>query len=173
VSTTGTYVEFVRSLEQRPGEVIVGNMYNEIAVCCAHLGPVVHDLKKLLFYRKMHEEEIDGGRGNIVVEKNVRLLHAALGLLDEAIEFFDRVYGDIGTGNPEADPDKVNLVEELGDIAWYATQAEDELNVTHEEVLEANVEKLQARYPGGFTLQTALNRDRGNERRAVAESIGA
>jgi NTP pyrophosphatase (non-canonical NTP hydrolase) len=41
------------------------------------------------------------------------------------------------------------LIIELGDIMWYVAQACISLDVTIDEVVARNVNKLEKRYPGG------------------------
>ena len=58
-----------------------------------------------------------------------------------------------------------HLIIELGDVMWYVMQACATLNVTLDEVIEGNVEKLKKRYPGGdFNVHYSENR---KERRSV------
>ena len=56
-----------------------------------------------------------------------------------------------------------HLIKELGDIAWYWAQGCMALGVDPEVVLERNVEKLEARYPGGkFDIHRSENRAEGD-----------
>jgi len=56
-----------------------------------------------------------------------------------------------------------HLIKELGDIAWYWAQGCMALGVDPEVVLERNVEKLEARYPGGkFDIHKSENRADGD-----------
>ena len=56
-----------------------------------------------------------------------------------------------------------HLKRELGDIMWYVAQACMGLNISLDEVIEMNVEKLQSRYPGGsFDVHYSENRKEGD-----------
>ena len=56
-----------------------------------------------------------------------------------------------------------HLIKELGDVAWYFAQGCLGLGIDPEEVLERNVKKLEARYPGGkFDIQKSENRADGD-----------
>ena len=44
------------------------------------------------------------------------------------------------------------MKRELGDICWYLAQACMALDTTFDEVIEMNVDKLKARYPGGSLM---------------------
>ncbi|MGN0518875.1 MAG: MazG nucleotide pyrophosphohydrolase domain-containing protein, partial [Acutalibacteraceae bacterium] len=56
------------------------------------------------------------------------------------------------------DLDKEHLIKELGDIAWYIAETATALDVTLEEVLAKNIEKLKRRYPDGFAISKSTNR---------------
>ena len=94
----------------------------------------------------------------------IRLLHAMIGLCTESGEFQDMMKKHIFYGK---EIDKVNLVEELGDIMWYMAVACDELGVSLEEVMEKNAAKLAARYKGGFSEKKANNRNLKTERKIL------
>ena len=49
-------------------------------------------------------------------------------------------------GKPWNHDNREHLVIELGDVMWYVMQACAALNVTLDEVIEGNVEKLKKRY---------------------------
>ena len=42
-----------------------------------------------------------------------------------------------------------HLIIELGDVMWYVAQACMALDISFDEVVETNVNKLKKRYPGG------------------------
>ena len=74
------------------------------------------------------------------------IVYPTLGLVNEAGEVAGKVKkifrdknGVIGDAEREA------LKQELGDVLWYLTQICTELNLTLEEVAEANLEKLFSR----------------------------
>lgn len=84
-----------------------------------------------------------------------RLINAALGLAGEAGEVCDhikkRVFHDHAF-------DKDHLIKELGDIQWYIVQACVALDVTLDEVMRRNNEKLLKRYSNGFNSADSINR---------------
>ena len=92
-----------------------------------------------------------------------RLLTAALGLTAESGEFTEVVKKIILQGKPYNDDNIYHMKRELGDICWYLAQACMALNTTFDEVIEMNVDKLQARYPGGeFNVHKSENRKEGD-----------
>ena len=92
-----------------------------------------------------------------------RMLTAAVGLSAEAGEFTEIVKKILFQGKPVNDENLFHLKRELGDIMWYFIQACIALDITPEEVIEMNVDKLKARYPGGeFDVHYSENRQEGD-----------
>ena len=92
-----------------------------------------------------------------------RLLTAALGLTAEAGEFTEVVKKIILQGKPYNEENVFHMKRELRDICWYLAQACMALDTTFDEVIEMNVEKLKARYPGGeFDVHKSENRVEGD-----------
>lgn len=84
-----------------------------------------------------------------------RLRNAAYGLNGEAGEFIDILKKHEFQGH-SLDTNK--LIDELGDILWYAALACDAIGVTLDDVMTHNVEKLKRRYPAGFDPDKSINR---------------
>ena len=92
-----------------------------------------------------------------------QLLTAALGLSAEAGEFTEVVKKIFLQGKPYNEENVFHMKRELGDICWYLAQACMALDTTFDEVIEMNVEKLKARYPGGeFDVHKSENRQEGD-----------
>ena len=92
-----------------------------------------------------------------------RMLTAAVGLSAEAGEFTEIVKKILFQGKPVNQENMFHLKRELGDIMWYFIQACIALDISPEEVIEMNVEKLKARYPGGeFDVYKSENRKEGD-----------
>ena len=91
------------------------------------------------------------------------LLTAALGLTAEAGEFTEVVKKIILQGKPYNEENIFHMKRELGDICWYLAQAFMALDTDFNEILEMNVDKLKARYPGGeFDVHKSENRKEGD-----------
>ena len=91
------------------------------------------------------------------------LLTAALGLTAESGEFTEVVKKMILQGKPYNKENVFHLKRELGDICWYIAQACMALDTTFDEIIEMNVDKLKARYPGGeFDVHHSENRVDGD-----------
>jgi len=92
-----------------------------------------------------------------------RLLTAAVGMSAEAGEFTEVVKKIVFQGKEPTEENLFHLKRELGDIMWYVAQACMGLNISLDEVLEMNVEKLAARYPDGtFDVYYSENRKDGD-----------
>jgi NTP pyrophosphatase (non-canonical NTP hydrolase) len=92
-----------------------------------------------------------------------RLLTAAVGMSAEAGEFTEIVKKIIFQGKPVNEDNLFHLKRELGDIMWYVAQACLGLNISLEEVIQMNYEKLSARYPEGtFDVFRSENRVEGD-----------
>jgi len=66
-------------------------------------------------------------------------------------------------GKPVNDENIFHMKRELGDIMWYVAQACMALDTDFNEIIEMNVEKLKARYPGGeFDVHYSENRKEGD-----------
>ena len=91
------------------------------------------------------------------------LLTAALGLAAESGEFTEVVKKIILQGKPYNEENVFHMKRELGDVCWYIAQACMALDTTFDEIIEMNVDKLKARYPGGeFDVHKSENRKTGD-----------
>jgi len=102
-------------------------------------------------------------------DQTLRLVHAALGIANEAGEFAGAIKSFLFYGRKL---DAVNLGEELGDLNWYEALAIDAMqclgNVTSlNDILRKNIEKLRARYKGKFSEEAANDRDLDLERETL------
>ena len=92
-----------------------------------------------------------------------RLLTSGVGINAEGGEFLEIIKKMIFQGKPWDEDNKEHLIIELGDVMWYVAQACMALDVSFDDVVERNVEKLKARYPGGeFDVHYSENRREGD-----------
>ena len=92
---------------------------------------------------------------NPALSRQDALINGVMGLCGESGEAIDIVKKHLHQGHPL---DKDALVKELGDIAWYLAETATALDISLEEVLTRNIEKLRKRYPEGFSTQRSQNR---------------
>ena len=91
------------------------------------------------------------------------LITAAFGLTAEAGEFTEVVKKIILQGKPYNEENIFHMKRELGDICWYLAQACMALDTSFDEIMEMNVDKLKARYPGGeYDVHKSENRAEGD-----------
>ena len=92
-----------------------------------------------------------------------RLTTAGVGLSAESGEFLEIVKKMVFQGKPWDEHNRKHLVIELGDVMWYVMQACKALDVSIEDVVAGNVDKLKKRYPGGeFNVYQSENRKEGD-----------
>lgn len=90
-----------------------------------------------------------------------RIEHAAVGIATESGEIMDAIKK---AKFYKAGLDKVNIIEEIGDVMWYLAIFCDELKVSFEDVWDKNIRKLKTRYPEKYTNLKAKKRNLNKER---------
>lgn len=93
---------------------------------------------------------------NPALGKKDVLINSMMGLCGEAGEAIDIVKKWLAQGH---ELDRAHLVRELGDVAWYLAEAATALDVPLEDVLQANLDKLQKRFPEGFDTSASVHRN--------------
>ena len=96
---------------------------------------------------------------NPELSKRDVLINSVMGLCGESGEAIDIVKKWMAHGHAL---DKEHLAKELGDIAWYLAEAATALDMNLEDVFQANIEKLQKRYPEGFSSEKSQVRLQGD-----------
>ena len=92
---------------------------------------------------------------NPALEKKDVLINSVMGLCGESGEAIDIVKKWLAQGHTL---DKEHLAKELGDIAWYLAEAATALDLSLGDILQANIDKLEKRYPNGFETRRSLSR---------------
>jgi len=92
-----------------------------------------------------------------------RLLTAGVGINAEGGEFLEIIKKMVFQGKPWNEDNREHLIIELGDVMWYVAQATMALDISFDEVIETNVNKLKKRYPGGeFNVRNSEVRAAGD-----------
>lgn len=99
------------------------------------------------------------------VETNPRIFHSVLGVVTESVELLEAIDLD------SSDVDRVNVLEENGDINWYQSIMVDELEGDWSQILLTTIKKLQARFPDKFKDTDANNRDVDQERAVLEQGL--
>jgi len=108
-----------------------------------------------LFVKRLHELENEGINPTL-------LLTASTGLAGESGEFAEIVKKLNWHGKELTDELRAHMKKELGDIVFYWMMSCQALGLDANDVIIQNVEKLQARYPGGFSVDRSENRAEGD-----------
>lgn len=116
---------------------------------CEHLKMSVHDSLSANDYQRMAMRTAGDKSENY-------LDNAIMGLCGEVGECADIVKKHHFQGH-ELDHEK--LKDELSDVCWYVALLATALDLTLEEVMLHNVEKLKKRYPDGFDKARSINRE--------------
>jgi NTP pyrophosphatase (non-canonical NTP hydrolase) len=91
------------------------------------------------------------------------LMTGGIGLASEGGEFNEIVKKCVFQGKPLDDDTIFHMKRELGDIIWYWINACRALDLDPNDVVDENVNKLKARYPGGeFDVHYSENRQEGD-----------
>lgn len=98
-----------------------------------------------------------------------RVFHAIIGIATESTELVEAI---VKAQDTKTDIDRVNVLEELGDINWYHAIAVDATNADWEQIHETNIAKLKKRYPAKFSDANAINRDLTAERKILEAGAG-
>ena len=94
---------------------------------------------------------------NPALDRKDVLINGVMGLCGESGEAIDIVKKWLAQGH---DLDKEKLAGELGDICWYLAETATALDLSLEEIMAANIEKLKRRYPEGFDSARSVNREK-------------
>ena len=93
---------------------------------------------------------------NPALSKEDVLVNGVMGLCGESGEAIDIVKKWLAQGH---ELDREKLAKELGDICWYLAETATALDLSLEDIMAANIEKLKQRYPDGFDSQRSIHRE--------------
>ena len=91
-------------------------------------------------------------------DKQGMLYHAIFGLASEAGE----AAGILQKQWQGHEFDPVHMKKELGDCLWMIAEACEALGFDMGDVMQANIDKLKARFPKGFEAERSLHRAEGD-----------
>ena len=86
---------------------------------------------------------------------DIDVLHGAIGIITEAGEIAEYLL-KWAEGNPF---DRVNVLEESGDVSWYVVRTLRGIGVTLDASNRANIDKLRGRHGAAFDVFRDANRD--------------
>lgn len=85
-----------------------------------------------------------------------KMRNAVYGLNGESGEVIDILKKHEFQGH---DLDEDKIVDECGDVLWYAALLADAIGKPLGEIMQQNVEKLKKRYPDGFSKERSIHRE--------------
>lgn len=147
-------------LDQLKKNVFYGKDFNEekltqeFVQIISALDDIKPFIQKLSSPKMPHIEET-------TLDVDPRVFHAIVGIATESVELLEAL------NKPEFD--RVNTLEEVGDISWYIAIMLDALNGDWDQLLQTNIEKLKARFPDKFSSDRAINRDLDTERNILEQ----
>lgn len=171
-----TYLEeSARTVPSMPrGMEVNDTVLEALRYCISQMiatGNPVDDLKKHIYYGKPFSwiDPINNvaKEKQTVSEFDTDVIHAIVGIATEATELLEALYSML-SGQPI---DKVNLVEEVGDLMWYQALLLRKLESDFEQAGGINIEKLYARFPQKFSGSAAINRDTVSERELLEKGV--
>lgn len=99
-------------------------------------------------------------------QENVKLTHLltfALGGAAEMGEAIEIIKKCLLQGKPFNEDAKVHLTKEVSDVMWYIAQFCIAMDLSFEDLMQINYEKLSARFPEGtFSVHRSENRKQGD-----------
>lgn len=104
----------------------------------------------------MNEYQRLAQRTGITKDRSSKIENGLFGLSGEVGECAD-VYKKYMFQGHEFEREQ--MIEELGDVLWYAAELAAGLNVPMGEVARRNIDKLQRRYPDGFSAERSVHRE--------------
>ena len=117
-------------------------------------------LSSMQMYNRMIDIETTESKLKVNVAS---LMTGAIGIASEGGEFAEIVKKCVFQGKPMDDETQFHIKRELGDIMWYWITSCRAMGLDPNEVIEENVNKLKARYPGGeFDVHYSENRKEGD-----------
>lgn len=113
------------------------------------------------------EGESVGGHGGAIPPNEIDLVHGILGAATEVGELVE-VLIDMLDGKK---PDRVNAVEEVGDMRWFLNLVLRWAGCTDLQCERLNIDKLHGRHGSAFDIFRDANRDLARERTGLEKGV--
>lgn len=88
-------------------------------------------------------------------QQELHALHGMVGEIGEIHSIYQKTYQD-------HDYDDEHLKKEVGDLLWFIAEYCTANDWKLEDIMQMNIDKLQARFPEGFEADKSLNRKAGD-----------
>lgn len=93
-----------------------------------------------------------------LTDLEVMQVWCAVGLAGEAGEILEHIKKAVFHRHGFDTNRTLEIKDELGDLCWYLAGLATKLDLTLEEIMQHNVDKLRKRYPNGFNSEDSKNR---------------
>ena len=110
----------------------------------AKLSPAFQDYVKKTRRTDLSENGYDS---HLLTGNDLSRVHYGIGISTEAGEINSLIKGQVFYGDNYSTSD---IKHEIGDLLWYVARLLDTEGLNFEECMEANLAKLEKRYPSGF-----------------------
>ena len=108
------------------------------------------------YQKKAITTDTFGGNGDVSDPAFITKVLGLVGEAGEVAEKFKKVLRD--KGGVLSEPDKAEVIKELGDVLWYMSSITHYLGVPLQDVAEGNLEKVLSRKSRGATHGSGDNR---------------
>jgi NTP pyrophosphatase (non-canonical NTP hydrolase) len=106
-------------------------------------------------YQKQAARTLINAPGFEIDDHDMMIIWNAIGLAGEAGEVCEHVKKGIFH---QHGLDRDVMRKELGDVCWYLAALCTTLGLDLGDVMQANIDKLKARYPNGYSSADSINR---------------
>jgi NTP pyrophosphatase (non-canonical NTP hydrolase) len=140
----------------------IGKMAGPISSTLVYARKVEQKETPALSYEALVKSLVKPGQDIVdeMTATDAHLMHMVVGVCGEAGELLDAVKKAVIY---RKELDRVNVIEELGDIEFYMEGLRQELGITREQCIKENIAKLTKRYGSMYSNEAAKNRaDKAN-----------
>ncbi len=103
----------------------------------------------------LNEYQENVKRTCVTTDREDTIKLALVGLQDELGEIAGPLKKHLWHGH---NLDVAHVQDEIGDLLWYLATLCHALSISLEDAIQGNIEKLNRRYPDGFSSERSLNR---------------
>ncbi len=160
------------SVHWRPEQVNLAD-FRQTLVMVVDFANTMNIFKKLLFRGRTPEDmnlpmpaHSQSMLGYIDLAE-VDIVHGIVGVITEAGECAEILLAML----EGMKPDRVNAVEESGDLLWYINRILRWSKVSFDDTMRANIEKLHGRHGAAFDIFRDANRDLQRERNQIEGAV--
>lgn len=179
---TQDYKEFALRTRSNNFNLSTEGAGSEANICAlltemCRVGEYADNAKSVIFYGKSKNGKVlcDDGCQGFRFPDGMRegrtlqdLIHGTLGIFSESTEIAKSILESAKEGK---EIDRLNIIEEVGDILWFANLIVEAMGTDWATVMDANIKKLARRYPSGYSDFNATNRNVAAEMAEIQKEL--